>query len=313
MLRRQVVGRKQRGPPTMALPVLQQGAILYRSDRGWVSRPSEKSRPLLTSRFFLSILQAVPEAIEEVILEPDGEWHSEDNKYGSPAWLATRSAPVAEPEAKPVITGKTNGYSARELSPSTSPVPQAAGSDSKGKRKAIEILSSDDEDGPLARPGTIFSLPPSLRPSAQPRGSSSSRPSAAPNDQSVIDLTLSDSDDDVAGPSNRGGAGGGEADFRSPGAGLTGRSAAGAASRPPPARNSFDRNGQNGELDPSVRDRSGGMNGGGYGGAGGSHLAAQFYSHDDGLAMGSYRDGVDAFDAWDDGEAGPGAESRYRT
>lgn len=113
--------------------------------------------------FFQSILDAVPDTVDEVIVDSSFEWKSEDGKYSS--MQPAQPAPLQLAPAPP------------SPDPSRQPTPRA-----EGKCKAIEILSSDEEDEvPLANhritPATSASVGPS-------------------ND--VIDLTLDDSDDEEA-------------------------------------------------------------------------------------------------------------------
>lgn len=253
----------------------------------------------LTIRYFLSILHSVPEAVDEVILEPDGEWHSEDNKYASSAWMAAHASVPAPAQAsssssagidtKPMVGSITNGHG-RHLSVTPPTRSSSVSADLKGKRKAIEILSSDDEDdAPLSRSTGGTTLAPSLRPSRQQslNRSSSSRPSVAPVSDAIIDLTLS-SDDEDDRPVRKG-----NPIARHPDAGSS-RSATLAAS----SRN-------------SLHDKDG-ASGGSNGSRGGNNVPAVAASMQQQQQMGGgmdqYREGMfdDLFD--DDDELG----SRYR-
>ncbi|KAL1408855.1 E3 SUMO-protein ligase pli1 [Vanrija albida] len=174
-----------------------------------------KFEDIICDGYFLSILQAVPDSYDEVVLESTGDWHTQDNTYGTPAWLA-KNASTPKPS-------ETNGGSSAALSPdfgvsvpikrSLSEVPSPP---DKGKRRAIEILSDsdDDDDVPLtngrSQPngqanGSLYTPQPSVAPSASRQSSTSqpgaSRPaSAAPGGSrprpSVIDLTLSSDEED---------------------------------------------------------------------------------------------------------------------
>ncbi|EJT49282.1 chromosome condensation-related protein [Trichosporon asahii var. asahii CBS 2479] len=133
--------------------------------------------------YFLSILNAVPDSYDEVVLESNGDWHTADEKYGGAEWMAANgSAPppaVTTPvvEEKPVIK--------RSRSASSDPA-------DRSKRRAIEILSdSDDEPAPKAVNGHANGAV-SVSAAATP----TSARSTAPPQLAVIDLTLSDSDDD---------------------------------------------------------------------------------------------------------------------
>ena len=196
------------------------------------------------SRYFLSIIRAVPDSVEEVIVESDLEWHSEDNKYGSSAWLKLQGIDV------PSANGDTSP--AEETKPEIIPSPSHTDSpESKGKRKAIEILSSDDEEddieAPLSRStipngssrpngnaSTQLSVP--LRPVAPLRtpSTTASLPPPPPPTNVVIDLTLDSSDeadDDDEGES----APTTQQYFHQPGVGYMSRGAVDSL-RPPPPR-----------------------------------------------------------------------------
>lgn len=60
-----------------------------------VSNHARNNRLLMSiyyERFFDSIIQRTNQRVEEVIVEPDMEWHTRDNKYASPAWRTKHSA-----------------------------------------------------------------------------------------------------------------------------------------------------------------------------------------------------------------------------
>ena len=148
---------------------------------------------LIVDGFSLDILDVVPEKYDEVVIEADNTWHTEDGAYGSSSWLA-QNAKSAQPSRAPTPKEEEEDKKPDQFRLSTSPDP-------KGKRKAIEILSSDDEDAPpLAKSN------PALQPPPQPRQLSASAPTASrppstqpapkPNN-TVIDLTLDSDDEDV--------------------------------------------------------------------------------------------------------------------
>lgn len=131
----------------------------------------------------MSILDAVPDSVEEVIVDADFKWRTEDGKF-------TSDGPVQKPVDNGIPTPTSEPKAESSRAPSAAPsAPAVPGP----KRKAIEILSSDDDDDderPLSR-----SRPPPLRtPSAS---ASMSVPPPASN--GVIDLTLSDSEDEDEG------------------------------------------------------------------------------------------------------------------
>lgn len=129
--------------------------------------------------YFMSILDAVPDSVEEVIVDADFNWRTEDGKF-------TSDGPAQKPVDNGIPTPTSEPKAESSRAPSAAPSAPAA---PVGKRKAIEILSSDDEDGerPLSR-----SRPQTLRtPSA-----SASVSVPPPANAGVIDLTLSDSEDE---------------------------------------------------------------------------------------------------------------------
>ena len=123
--------------------------------------------------------------MEDVIVEADGEWHTSDNKYGSPGWKHVHPPePAMKLPAPPV---KTNG---------------AGSSDLNGKNAKVEIvvLDSDDDDdegqvkrelSPSFGSGSSVLVPPSESPSL-----------GAESQTDVIDLTL-DSEEEDPPPSSR--------------------------------------------------------------------------------------------------------------
>ena len=92
-------------------------------------------------RYFDDILKQTPDSVEDVIIEADGQWHTEDNKYASPAWKAAH--PVAPPSKLPSVAQWA-----------ASPVKQVAngmnGVNIQDKPRPsnaeIIILDSDEED-----------------------------------------------------------------------------------------------------------------------------------------------------------------------
>ena len=92
-------------------------------------------------RYFDEILKCTTEDVEDVIVEPDGQWHTTDNKYASASWKAAHPvAPlsklpsVAQWAASPVkqVANGINGVNIQDK-----PRPSNA---------EIIILDSDEED-----------------------------------------------------------------------------------------------------------------------------------------------------------------------
>lgn len=88
-------------------------------------------------RYFDEILKCTTEDVEDVIVEPDGQWHTTDNKYASASWKAAHPAPSSQ-------SSQTKKNS---LSPAKATLKQENGAKSVGPLNAeIVILDSDDED-----------------------------------------------------------------------------------------------------------------------------------------------------------------------
>ena len=112
--------------------------------------------------------------VEDVIVEADGQWHTEDNKYGSVEWLVAHP-PKPEPvKVAPVL-------------------PQPQTNHNRGPNQGAIVVSSDDEDdeGRVKR-----ELSPSCDPGTSNSGTQQSTPGAGTQAvRAVIDLTLSDDED----------------------------------------------------------------------------------------------------------------------
>lgn len=135
---------------------------------------------IICDGYFLSILRAVPDSFDEVTLESNGEWHTQNNQYGSTDWLA-------EHGAAPPITA-TSIKRARSSSPIMTP----------GKRRAIEILSDSDDGDESETPAT--SLANGTNGYASTNGNSravshTARSTASAQPLAIIDLTLSSDDE----------------------------------------------------------------------------------------------------------------------
>ncbi len=171
---------------------------------------------IICDGYFLSILRAVPDSFDEVTLEPNGEWHTQNNQYGSTEWLAKHGA--APPAA--ATTLKRN----RSSSPNGINV-------TPGKRRAIEILSDSDDDEDSETPATSvanghsngYTNPNSRGVSHSVRSTASAQPPA------IIDLTLS-SDEETDDED--------QLHFRPPGGGSTSRAGAGSSGARPASETS---------------------------------------------------------------------------
>ncbi|GAA5871191.1 hypothetical protein JCM1840_000138 [Sporobolomyces johnsonii] len=177
-----------------------------------------KVEDIVVDGYFEDILNSCPSNVEAVTVEPDGSWRSDDNKHGTapPRAPTVANSAANSTRGTPALGGGgVGGGVQRENSVG------AEGND-KGKGRATEeppaltLLSSDDDDDdqPLAkRPrlggagfanGNGYSASASASPfvfagrgggggSGAHTGGTASRQASE-----VLDLTLSDSDDDAA-------------------------------------------------------------------------------------------------------------------
>nr|XP_018267423.1 uncharacterized protein I303_01410 [Kwoniella dejecticola CBS 10117]OBR89581.1 hypothetical protein I303_01410 [Kwoniella dejecticola CBS 10117] len=178
---------------------------------------------LIVDGYVMSILDACPDSVDDVVLEPSGDWHTEDNKYGSADWLKSHGVAAPPPvDTKPDIA--------------TPPISNGTGGDNAGpKRKIVELLSDSEDEGeqPLSKTTNGVSRPPVLAISSRPTpaatpvtaGPSSGR-SSIQSANEIIDLTLSDSDEDDNDDDETEPPSASQQYFREPGASYTNRNAA---------------------------------------------------------------------------------------
>jgi len=117
--------------------------------------------------------------VEDVIVEADGQWHTDDNKYGSSEWLAAHPPKAGPAKAVPIRQ-------------------QPRSNNSRGPNQGAIVVSDDDEDdeGRVKR-----ELSPSYDPGTSNHNTQHSTPGAGTQAaRAVIDLTLSDDDDDPPAP-----------------------------------------------------------------------------------------------------------------
>ncbi|KAH7883534.1 PINIT domain-containing protein, partial [Phlebopus sp. FC_14] len=85
---------------------------------------------LIIDGYFDTILKDTPEEVEDVIVENDGQWHTADDKYASPAWGAAHPSTAC-----------------RQPTPPRSSPPASADEEAHAKNPVeILVLDSDDED-----------------------------------------------------------------------------------------------------------------------------------------------------------------------
>ncbi|CCL99022.1 uncharacterized protein FIBRA_01031 [Fibroporia radiculosa] len=154
---------------------------------------------LIVDGYFTEILQQTSEEVEDVIVEADGQWHTEDNKFGTAAWRA------AHPPSKPVIPAQ-HAPVAKPRTPSPrKPTPYRVNGEGKPRpsNEEIVILDSDDEDEGRVKRELSPSTDSPVRAGASMSQSITSQPSRSrTQDTDVIDLTL-DSEDEEAVPLTR--------------------------------------------------------------------------------------------------------------
>ncbi|KAI5121284.1 hypothetical protein M0805_002328 [Coniferiporia weirii] len=157
---------------------------------------------LIVDGYFGNILDQLPESVEEVEVEPDGEWHTSDSKYGSPAWIDAHrtKVPTKAPSASDASTSNNNGKAALSSSPGTASYASASASRSLGE---VVVLDSDSDDEGRVKKELSPTNSTSLSLSASKTETSfSSAPSSRAVSSAVIDLTL-DSDDEGPPPTLR--------------------------------------------------------------------------------------------------------------
>ncbi|KAF8641059.1 hypothetical protein AX17_000703 [Amanita inopinata Kibby_2008] len=93
-------------------------------------------KELIVDGYFAEILSLTPDSVEDVIVEPDGEWHTADNKFASTGWKASH------PPASALMR------SPRKIVKSEEASPKLGNDDEQAKADQIEVvvLDTDDED-----------------------------------------------------------------------------------------------------------------------------------------------------------------------
>ncbi|KAF8736533.1 hypothetical protein AX14_014369 [Amanita brunnescens Koide BX004] len=107
----------------------------------WLCPVCEKvldCKDLIVDGYFDEILQQTSSSVEDVVVEPDGEWHTADNKYASKTWKASHP-PITDQPPPPVKGIKSEESHDHLLSKED---------DEKARASDVEVvvLESDDED-----------------------------------------------------------------------------------------------------------------------------------------------------------------------
>lgn len=119
--------------------------------------------------YVTDILNVTPDTVEDVTIEPDGEWHTADGKFSSPGWKGNQSAPTKAEREPPPVKEKA---------------PRPNGS------KLVVFVDSDDDDDDYDEQTVKHDL------SYVSNTSKSSGGTRNKKSAEVIDLTF-DSDDEV--------------------------------------------------------------------------------------------------------------------
>jgi E3 SUMO-protein ligase PIAS1 len=109
----------------------------------WLCPVCEKMldcKDLIVDGYFDGILKHTPSSIEDVIVEPDGEWHTADNKYASNGWKASH------PFLSNQTVSRRKGIKMEESHDEF--LSKSASEDEKAKAADVEVvvLDSDEED-----------------------------------------------------------------------------------------------------------------------------------------------------------------------
>ena len=150
----------------------------------------------LLLRYFEMILASTDEDVEEVEVEPDGEWHTSDNKYASAGWLAAVRAKSesANKDIKPVVTPKPNPDANKSISNISAATLNVA-PQNDGEIYVLDSDSDRDEEGQVKR-----EISPGHRRTSNGiarNGADSSAPSRPHALTPVIDLTLDSDPEDI--------------------------------------------------------------------------------------------------------------------
>ena len=147
---------------------------------------------IIPSSYVCEILQQTPESVEEVEVEPDGEWHTSDNKFGSEAWIESHR-PVKTEDTEP--TQLTSSTTQTRLSVSV-PVKSEFSSTVQSLGEVV-VLDSDSENEDETR--VKKELSPATSPSIPTHASRNGARSGPTKgiSSAVIDLTLDSEDEDA--------------------------------------------------------------------------------------------------------------------
>ncbi|TDL28606.1 hypothetical protein BD410DRAFT_862701 [Rickenella mellea] len=100
---------------------------------------------LIVDGFFDAILRQTPESVEEVVVEPNGEWYTADKKYASAGWKAAHASnSPAQRTLEPAISA--NGSAVSHTPAESISNGDFSKNNPAGNASEVFVLDSDDED-----------------------------------------------------------------------------------------------------------------------------------------------------------------------
>ncbi|KAJ4486065.1 PINIT domain-containing protein [Lentinula aciculospora] len=146
---------------------------------------------LVIDGYVESILKDCSDGVEDVMVEADGEWHTSDDKFGSPNWkIKHPPKQSAPPSRKPPPLSKPTLANGNTASSIMGP---------NGAPKKFDILTIEDSDDDEDEGRVKRELSPSFGNMSSASDSQPSASTSRPQLGDVIDLTI-DSDDDDSPP-----------------------------------------------------------------------------------------------------------------
>ncbi|KAG8919172.1 SUMO ligase siz1 [Tulasnella sp. 417] len=153
---------------------------------------------MIVDGYFDNILKTTDEDVEDVIVESNGEWHTQDGKYHSSGWVRPATDPAAtrvaststsssitmrSPESIPTLA---NGYDKGHVNSVPHVQPRRTSSFHTAAEEIV-LDSDEDEAGAPVIPSATALRPPLTQ----------ERSTGGGGGDDVIDLTLSDSEDEA--------------------------------------------------------------------------------------------------------------------
>jgi len=110
----------------------------------WLCPVCEKlldCKDLIVDGYFDGILKQTPSLVEDVIVEPDGEWHTADNKHASKAWKASHPPSITNQAISP-----RKGIKTEESHDHLLAKPNAHEEEAKAANVEVLVLDSDEDE-----------------------------------------------------------------------------------------------------------------------------------------------------------------------